>query len=1291
MSAPPLARPTAPDAQSRARAAGPALALFFLVFGISLLALRQAHVTGALVPTLLPEAFVLGALLRRAHDGRGPLLAAGLAAIGLAQVAASLAGLLPLALALAWALAQAITIGLASHVFALLGVDARNASDPKRRIAAFIIVGGPCAVPGAVIAGIAAGVIWKIDGWAAAQLWWASDALLITTLVPLAISLSRVQVARLFGRATGDGRGGAREGGLELVFALIVVVAIAAIATSHAPHWLMIVEIPLGIAALRFSVLATCVLTLAIQTTVFAAFGGSPFGAERHDAFLYLAMTLAVVSLPPLAIAYLFAGMRHKHRHLAESEERFRGAMHDSPIGMALVGLDGRAIEVNPALCRMLDRPRVALLARPLDAVQPRDVPRLRARLRRLLRRVTRGPVQPRAGSAPADPRDPLVEGGTRATVPTGEFEIRLRRRDGSLLPAAIAASLVRGSDGRPLHFVLQAYDLTQAKAAEAALRDSWWRLERVFQGSDDSYWDLDIASGRIFCGDSLLTSLGHPPGLAFDLAALLALTHPDDLPALRAALLEHVEGRSARLAVEHRMRGADGSWRWVFLRGRAYDRDADGRATGIAGIHTDTTERRLLNDSLLEHTRALAEARKLAQARSNFLANMSHEIRTPLAAVIGNTQLALRSVPFGVEDGVRPYLERIEKSGALLLALVNDVLDLSKIEENRLSLERIEFELGDPVDQVVEIAADRASASHIALIVDEDPALPRRVIGDPLRLTQVLLNLVTNAVKFTERGSVTVRLRRAGPEGGLVAEVEDTGIGIAPEHLARLFSPFEQGDGSLTRRFGGTGLGLAISQRLVGLMGGRIEVRSEIGRGSCFTVRLPGLTEVPPPHTPEPPRRRVLLAALPPANVAPVSRWLGARGLEVLTLDEAELAAPGDAAAPTSGTGGRASTGILTALLSPAGPGHARAPRPRRDDLVIAPAGLARDRLEALARQCVAAGAELVLLVASGAVAPALAGLPFAARTLATPLRARHVHSLLARHEAETRSTPETPLLAGLHLLLAEDNPLNRDMVGEMLGRAGATLDFAENGQEAVERIEGDGGRYAAVLMDIQMPVLDGIEAARRIRALQPRLPIIALTAHALADERRRAQEAGMVAYLTKPVDFALLERAVADFAGLGKPGSRPAGLITRPPAYADMPVITSLLQGAVAARLDADAGLRLVGGMRDLYARVLHGFVQAYAGGLPLTPESGAADVARAVHTLKGLSAQIGATRLHRACLAWEATWRESTRGVVPMTLPPDALPPNGLLLSELRAVVAEAQAWLTAEAAPGAEMAH
>jgi len=1213
MPVPPVAAPAGPVApRSDAQRSGQLLVLLVATAAIVALAMWHAHASGALVPLLLPHALVIGAVLRARGADRHWRLGAGIAGALVGELTASVAGAAPIPLALACAAAHAVSIGLGVIAFTALGVDDRAHDRQKRQLLAYIVGGGLATAPGALLAGLAIGSAWQVDAWPAVELWWAVDAITIATLVPLALTLSLSRVRRLV----------ERDGGPSFTLALITLVISARLAAAGAPHWLMLVELPLGLAALRFSVLATCLLTVAVEATVLISFdaGSAGFGPERSVAFLYSVSALAVVTLPPLAIAYLFAGMHRKQRRMAESEQRFRSAMHDSPIGMALIGLDERVIDVNPALCRMLDRSRAELFDQRSQLVEPRGLRRLRTRVLRLL------------------------HGAVRA----GEVEVGLLRRDGRVLPAAIGLSLVRGSDGAPLHFVFQAYDLSQIKAAETVLRDSWWRLERVFEGSDDSYWDLDLATGRIICSDNLLTRLGHPPGREFNLSTLMALTHPDDLPAVRAAFAEHVAGHSPQLQVEQRLRSADGNWRWIFLRGRAYERDADGRALNIAGIQTDTTERRLLNDSLVEHTRALTEARQLAQARSNFLANMSHEIRTPLAAVIGNAQLALRAIPFGVETGVRPYLERIEKSGALLLALVNDVLDLSKIEENRLNIESIEFNLGELIDQVIEIAADRAAARHIGLTLDEDPALPRRLLGDPLRLTQVLLNLVSNAVKFTEQGGVSLRLRRAGPAGGLIVEIEDTGIGIAPEHIARLFSPFEQGDGSLTRRFGGTGLGLAISHRLALLMGGRIEVRSELGAGSCFTLRLPNLPEVAQPAPVAPPPRRVLLAGISRASAEPVARWLTTRGLDAPDAAQVERAmADGAELRPT--------------------------------DLVIAPGHAPRAQLEPLARRCANSGAELALLIAPGATLPADVEFPVPPRPLAAPLRARHVLALLDRPAAAGRAArPAAPALTGLRLLLAEDNALNREMIGEMLTQAGATLTFAENGLEAIACVERAAQPFHAVLMDIQMPLLDGIEAARRIRPLRPELPIIALTAHALSDERRRAHDAGIVAYLTKPIDFALLERAVADFAGIGTPGARPAGLITRPPAYADVPVITSFMPGAVASRLDVDAGLKLVSGMRELYARVLRGFAQAYAGGLPLTADSSADEVARAVHTLKGLSAQIGAHRLHRACLAWEAMWREAARDA-------NALPPNGLLLSELRAVIAEAQAWLSSEAVP------
>jgi signal transduction histidine kinase/ActR/RegA family two-component response regulator len=391
------------------------------------------------------------------------------------------------------------------------------------------------------------------------------------------------------------------------------------------------------------------------------------------------------------------------------------------------------------------------------------------------------------------------------------------------------------------------------------------------------------------------------------------------------------------------------------------------------------------LDERVRERTAALeaetARAEKASRTKSQFLANMSHEIRTPMNGVIGMAEL-LAGTPLAPEQ--RDLTETIRSSGQILLAIINDILDLSTIESGQLTLERAPFDVQAVITQAVNVVSPAAAVKPLSLTVEVDPRLPRYLVGDGLRFGQVLVNLLSNAVKFTDAGRVSIEAQvvdgaTAGDGASVRIAVRDTGIGIAPDRLARLFTPFEQADASTARRFGGTGLGLAISKRLVDLMDGTLQAASEPGRGSTFVVQLP--------------------------------------------LREA--------AAP-----------------------------------------------------------------------------------LAAPVQAAPV--------------PASPGVSPLRLLVAEDNPVNQRVTQRMLKRLGYAADLVENGREALDAVERCD--YDVVLMDVQMPELDGLEATRRLRARpEDRLWIIALTAHALDEDRRQCLAAGMNDFLSKPIQLADLSAALA------------------------------------------------------------------------------------------------------------------------------------------------------------------
>ncbi len=507
-----------------------------------------------------------------------------------------------------------------------------------------------------------------------------------------------------------------------------------------------------------------------------------------------------------------------------------------------------------------------------------------------------------------------------------------------------------------------------------------------------------------------------------------------------------------------------------------------------------DLTERLRYEEGLRQ---ARDAAMDHARAKSDFLAVMSHEIRTPMNGVIGVTRLLL-DTPLSVQQ--KDHVDSLRACGEGLLALLNDILDFSRLDAGKVTLEAIPLSLRDLIDETVSVVSDAAIAKGLSLVVLEGNDAPDRVVGDPTRLRQVLLNLVSNAVKFTASGGVEVRLTSTQrDERGrrvICLAVRDSGIGIAPSALPRLFSAFSQEDSSTTRRFGGSGLGLAICKRLVGLMGGVIDVVSG-PHGTTFSVNL-SLDEAPPLSTLGALHgRRVLLVAPPSVSRLALRQVLVAAGAGV---DEADSEPQAFAAAEQAEVvlvddeaHGAASRTLAARLVAP----HRKVgvvTSPRISNIEVPP-GCFRLTRPLRRRQVLDA-------VVQSLVMPSVVPLP--------------------------RPVDERPAFAGVRVLVAEDNPINQRVVRGLLGKLGCTVCITDNGALALEALEAQS--FDVVFMDCQMPVLDGFEATRALRARHgPGLPVVALTAGTMEGDRERCLQAGMTDFLAKPVRPEDLERVLA------------------------------------------------------------------------------------------------------------------------------------------------------------------
>ncbi|PZU50383.1 MAG: hybrid sensor histidine kinase/response regulator [Thauera sp.] len=754
--------------------------------------------------------------------------------------------------------------------------------------------------------------------------------------------------------------------------------------------------------------------------------------------------------------------------------------------------------------------------------------------------------------------------------------------------------------------------DITERKLGEAKFR-------ALFEHSFDSYFFYDEDDGVISCNPATLALFGLPSEEA------LRGRVPWNTP---LSPERQPDGESSAVAARRLLSDASEAgrpqmreWQFAGAGERAFTVELavipiqQGARRLYCLIAHDVTLKKEAEAAML---RARDAAEAAAQLKSSFLANMSHEIRTPMNAILGMTHLALRD---DMSPRQRNYIEKAHRSAHGLLAILNDILDLSKIESGRLDIEHIDFRLDTVINHMVDVIGVRAEEKGLELLFSAEPGLPTALIGDPVRLGQVLINLGSNAIKFTEHGDVIIGVELGARDERAVElhfTVRDSGIGMDEAQIARLFQPFTQADSSITRRYGGTGLGLTISRQLVELMGGRIWVDSEPGRGSTFhfTARFglqAGADAVPERLPGTAPGSRVLVVDDHPGAREVLAALCRGIGLDV------DTAAGGDEALDMlAADEGRHGLMLIDWKM------------PGMDGVRLA---------EELRRRWPQRSMRLILVTALGRddVATQSAGRHFEAvlHKPVTPSALLDAVSQAYGRRADAHApTPGDERLeasmaavAGARVLLVEDNELNQELAHDLLERAGVEVVIAGDGQQAVDLLAG-GSRFDAVLMDCQMPVMDGYTATRTLRGLPglQNLPVIAMTASVLEADRARMYDCGMNDCIPKPLDvpqmFATLARWVHPQPGADRQSGAAA------PATPDD--VVPALPG-----IDTAAGLAHCMDKPQLYRRVLRAFLRGQRDFAAQFDEArrgpDAQAAARLAHTLRGLAGTVGAHTLH------------------------------------------------------------
>lgn len=756
--------------------------------------------------------------------------------------------------------------------------------------------------------------------------------------------------------------------------------------------------------------------------------------------------------------------------------------------GLVMLNTEMRYEFVNPAYARMLGYGPDYFIGRsPEEFIQPESFAQMEASFQRRL-----------AGE-------------------TNTYELTLRQADGAPIPALVTGT-PRWQDGRVIGSIAVITDLTESRRIESELKNERDFAQQVMNNMGQGLTVTDANGRFIFVNQAYAAMVGSTPENIIGLSPI-DLNHPDDSDKIMEA--RHQRQMGIASTYETRLRRLDnGETVYVIITG--VPRAPIGHGAGSISVITDLTERKQMEEALasanadletaLLHAREMAaEAEAANRAKSQFLANVSHEIRTPMSAITGMTELLLDS---NLTPPQRELAEITREATKSLLVIVNDLLDISKIEAGQLTLDVQEFSVVEVVEQAAELLAARAHEKNLRLLTYIAPAVPTRARGDAGRLRQVLVNLIGNAIKFTEHGEVVVRVTAApsaGPHHVLRLSVRDTGLGLAPDVQKWLFQPFRQGDASTTRKYGGTGLGLSISRHLVQLMGGEIDVNSREGEGAefWFTVHLePTASQAPATAWPSLSAASVLLIEPEASSADVVGQYLRDWGAQVKMVNTAEAALWSLRAGPTY------NVACVAARLFEAEPSLATQLIQTFKDAVI-----------------VLGNAETLGRPTMGLVKT----------QLNFPVRQATLHTMLAEAIAPRASHADAHVLAAPaseiqplrpKVLLVDDNPVNQRVTELQLERLGFAVHTVGNGSHAVKTYTQTPHAFVLILMDCHMPVMDGFQATRAIRRWEAKhgghITIIALTANAMRESREQCLLAGMDDFLSKPFEMTELQTTV-------------------------------------------------------------------------------------------------------------------------------------------------------------------